>query len=396
MPDHDAKVFNPPDIYKRNRADRIVAFLLEGFRRWDGVYFTHIAEHGYTYENSLAFFPMYPWLVRLLANSALFPLQYFMNYLSVLMVSSALVNFILFVQAAKVLYKLSYRVLDDEVLAFKSAQLFCINPASIFFSASYSETLFCALAFNGMLKLQEDSHILASILFGLSGMTRANGITNCGFILYTKFVSFVNNLSAVQKQKNDVSELGSVVSGIVVVCLCTIGSAVTCLFLCLLPFVLYQVYTYTVFCNPSASYRDMASHILNYGNSRAYKMPHTGLSEWCHHTVPLSYSYVQTTHWDVGFLKYYEMKQFPNFCLAAPMIALCVSATVYYMYNNFSYFVSLGLYDPRDDEYKKTDEEKQEEGGQNSGIHNKKCYVYVVHMTVLLLFGVLCMHVQVI
>ncbi len=32
---------------------------------WDGVYFVHIAEYGYTYEHFHAFFPMYPAVVRL-------------------------------------------------------------------------------------------------------------------------------------------------------------------------------------------------------------------------------------------------------------------------------------------------------------------------------------------
>ena len=48
------------------------------------------------------------------------------------------------------LYNLS--VLHDEYLAYKSAIYFCFNPASIFFSAAYSETFHAAVSFAVMLR----------------------------------------------------------------------------------------------------------------------------------------------------------------------------------------------------------------------------------------------------
>lgn len=37
---------------------------LQAFASWDGVHFLHIAQNGYSYEHSHAFFPLYPLAVR--------------------------------------------------------------------------------------------------------------------------------------------------------------------------------------------------------------------------------------------------------------------------------------------------------------------------------------------
>ncbi|CAE1283622.1 PIGV [Acanthosepion pharaonis] len=81
IPDHDAEVFNPfiEEDAPVNFADTLVDILFAGLRRWDAVYFLHIAEHGYTYENCLAFFPLFPLtvLTRLMASSS--PLIYWFS-----------------------------------------------------------------------------------------------------------------------------------------------------------------------------------------------------------------------------------------------------------------------------------------------------------------------------
>ena len=123
IPDHDAGAFSPPISDRQGRMDDLVEVLLGGFRRWDALYFMHVAEHGYTYENTLAFFPLLPMAIRILANSAFLPLQYCMSYDNVLLISATVFNIVCFVQAAKYLCDLTVEVIGNRRVALKVLQL---------------------------------------------------------------------------------------------------------------------------------------------------------------------------------------------------------------------------------------------------------------------------------
>lgn len=47
-------------------------------------------------------------------------------------------------------------------------------------------------------------------------------------------------------------------------------------------------------------------------------------AEFCHRIVPNVYPYVQQRYWNVGFLRYYEWKQLPNFFIAAPVLSCSI------------------------------------------------------------------------
>jgi hypothetical protein len=44
--------------------DQLITTYLGPFANWDGVYFTHIAHHGYDIEQFHAFFPLLPHLIN--------------------------------------------------------------------------------------------------------------------------------------------------------------------------------------------------------------------------------------------------------------------------------------------------------------------------------------------
>ncbi|OGM48711.1 GPI mannosyltransferase 2 [Aspergillus bombycis] len=48
---------------------------------------------------------------------------------------------------------------------------------------------------------------------------------------------------------------------------------------------------------------------------------------WCRHLIPSIYAWVQRQYWDVGFLRYWTIRNLPLFLLAIPMLlTLCRSS----------------------------------------------------------------------
>lgn len=110
----------------------------------------------------------------------------------------ALISNTAFVVAALLLFRLGRIVLRNEVngeaIALRAALLFCCNPASIFFSVAYTESLFAMFAFGGMYVLAKNSsfnnRLLGSLLFGLATFTRSNGAILCVYSLYVAYLDY--------------------------------------------------------------------------------------------------------------------------------------------------------------------------------------------------------------
>ena len=337
LPDHSAGVFDPPQSSKPNNIlNAFLRWIVSGLHHWDAKYFIHIAHHGYTYENTLAFFPLFPMLIRLVANTAFYPFQLYVSYDIVLCWSALMVNLAAFVASAVVFHHLSLTVLNEK-LAYKAAQLYCINPASIFFTAYYSESLFALVSFAGMLFNERRRTSYAVVTFALSGIVRSNGVVNMGYVIYNLISKFVY---IVYSYKCKVLTFKQSVHSI----LRQSFQTVLCCLAILIPFTLYQIYGYILYCTTNSKLSlEVKSDVIEYGNANDYKMAHTGRAEWCADTVPLPYSYVQKTHWNLGFLNYYQLKQIPNFMMATPVVILSLVSVWIYVCN-VKYNTSLKQY----------------------------------------------------
>ncbi|XP_077193825.1 GPI alpha-1,6-mannosyltransferase 2 isoform X1 [Paroedura picta] len=384
IPDHAADAFRPPRLSEPGLCDRLVEGLLGGLSRWDAEHFLFIAEHGYVYEHNCAFFPLFPLSLRATAGTVLRPLEGFLCFRSRLLLSAALLNAIFSVLASWVLYELGCVVLQCRRQAFLSAILFCITPANVFMAAAYSESMFALLAFAAMWQLEKGRLWTSTLLFSLTSGVRSNGMINAGFLIYAQTKHFASQLQR----------------GTGVALLLTLGQlptlavsvALRCAFI-LLPFALFQFYAYFWFCSGNVgSEHVVPKPLLQLAVEMGYRLAFLDGKKpsWCSWNYPVVYVYIQDTYWNVGFLRYYEAKQIPNFLLAAPAVLLGSWAAWCYVSSNPWHCLTLGLARRETGNVMAESSAKPTVGFCSPGV-----FVYVVHSTALLLFGTFCMHIQV-
>ncbi|XP_076067037.1 phosphatidylinositol glycan anchor biosynthesis class V isoform X4 [Oratosquilla oratoria] len=395
IPDHNADAFvsppnpNLPELW----GDKVVEVLLGGLMRWDAQYFIHIAEYGYTHENTLAFFPAFPIAVRFTAWLLSFVLQFVCNHHSILLVSAVLLNFIFFVKAADALFKLSRKVLKDDILAYRAALLFCINPASIFFSAPYSEAMYAFFTFYALLLNETRNATVTSLPFAVASAARSNGLVNIGFILYHKLQDCSNYYYKIRNATTESGHLSLLIVVILTFNYTLIPLFISCAFV-ILPFVFFQFWSYYTYCNEDINFmQEMPPHIEMFVRSNFLHSPDIGSADWCYNVPPLAYSFVQNKYWEVGLLRYYEVRQVPNFLVAIPVVMLVIVQAALYLVDNPHVCWSLGIKLPDSEVRSKKD--KTAFIWHEEGINSWRLFVYTAHALCLCAFCVLCIHVQV-
>ncbi|GAC1369019.1 MAG: hypothetical protein NVS2B12_18650 [Ktedonobacteraceae bacterium] len=138
--------------------------LLTAWDRWDSGQFTAIALHGYNLPYRTAFFPIYPYLERLVALVTGDP------FIAGLLISN-IASLVLFV----VLYRL---VRDDfgESLAARAVLYLAVFPTSFFLAAAYNESLFLCLTLLSFYNMRHGRWWLAGIFGLLAALTRSSGL----------------------------------------------------------------------------------------------------------------------------------------------------------------------------------------------------------------------------
>jgi hypothetical protein len=162
--------------------------------RWDALWYTRVAELGYGYEvrlpngdvhSNLAFFPLLPWLERLL--HALTPLSYAGAGSCVSLVSS--------LAAAWGIFAVAERVCGRGAAVY-AVLLWAVLPVGIVQSMAYSESLFTALAAWALYAVLTGRWPAAGALAALAGLTRPVGIAVVAAVWVAGIVSFVRRRSA--------------------------------------------------------------------------------------------------------------------------------------------------------------------------------------------------------
>ena len=256
--------------------------------RWDGAHFLHIAHHGYTFETNLAFFPLYPLLVRTLAIGLHWLQEDYaiISFVTSLKLSAVFLSNAFFILATEALYDLSRKVLKDEYLAYKAALFFAINPANIFFAAPYSESLNALLTFFTLYKISKQFSAVSlqnliwfyivfqvtCITIAMASATRANSILNCGHVVYNslKIVATEMILYVRMKKAKAKAELSTTIANI-------LGDAIIPglfnLVGCVGSFIVFQYFCFTNFCRVKRREKsEVADFVIDYGRRELLKV----------------------------------------------------------------------------------------------------------------------------
>ncbi len=145
--------------------------LLWGWTRWDGEWYGDIATKGYWSDEPIAFYPLYPHLMRWLGFvlSAGSPDQAVFKLAGLVIASIASIYVCLW------LYRLA-RLEYDEEIARLSVTYLLIFPTSFFMVAVYTESIFLALAIGAFYAARKERWGLAMLLTALAVLTKNQGI----------------------------------------------------------------------------------------------------------------------------------------------------------------------------------------------------------------------------
>ncbi|TRY77452.1 hypothetical protein TCAL_08012 [Tigriopus californicus] len=385
--------------------DHFIGFLSEGGIRGDAQHILHVANNGYTFEDQLFVLPLYPLVIQSLAQGShwLVGDGRWLTYISWLKLMAVMVNGVLFVLAADLLYSLSRRVLQDEYLAYKAALFFCLNPASTYFSAPYTETMYSVFSLGAMLAIDDHLSLKSGVLLALASGTRANGVINIGFVIYksltvvsTKTILFVRakkehggpNATQTRVRKPKIYDIFPDLA------MQAIIPGIANIILCFAPMVAFQWYAFTTFCDAKREEIHFPAALKNVARNQGYVFP-GNLKElpWCQHDPPLSYPWLRPEHWGLGFLTYWEWetKQLWQAALAAPALGLILWQLVAFMKIHKKYALRLGLVDnsllgiPRLKDPPLT----------TTWTLPRECFVYIVHSALLAIICLFFNRIQV-
>lgn len=152
---------------------------LDVWGRWDAGWYLSIARHGYVVkgnleqtQNNIAFFPVYPYLVRWIA----LPFAHDMPSRPFLLAIGVALSNAFLLAALVVLYQLTLALLDDRPAARRTVLYLLIFPTSFILSSAYSESAFLFLSAAALYAAVKRNWFWAGLLGALAALTRSLGV----------------------------------------------------------------------------------------------------------------------------------------------------------------------------------------------------------------------------
>ncbi|GAX21053.1 phosphatidylinositol glycan, class V [Fistulifera solaris] len=336
--------------------DKIYPFFLKPLTRWDAARFLHLAyeplsrkpsleneckddeddvcllHHFAKSEQAHAFFPLFPTMIRVTAAILTYLVPRFLlpsTCTSLMVFSAVCLNTICFSMVTMDLYAMTKDILllyyrmqekykdktklslsDCETWSRRVALLFVCNPANVFFGTAYSEALCAALLCRGCRWALQ--MVLTNSVSNPNGMVPSTWWTMLGATGYWWLAALTRSNSTLYGGFLLLYGAGLVLRRHRGRWIWLRRSLAACYVLLLIVLV---------------AFGSMGWH-----NFRGYSMhcvQFTGVRPtWCEQGPWFNlYGYVQKTYWNVGFLRYYQVKQIPNFLLAGPILLLSALAS---------------------------------------------------------------------
>ena len=168
-----ANMLIPPKGLGSDRLPFLHGKLADIFVAWDSGWYFDIARHGYDFnperESNVAFFPLYPLLMRAIA----WP---FGGSDRAIWVAGIVVSVMAFAAALLVLHRVTERLLGSREVARRTVLLISVFPFSFFFTVVYTEALFLLLTLLAVAAAYDSRWWRAGAWGGLAALTRPNGI----------------------------------------------------------------------------------------------------------------------------------------------------------------------------------------------------------------------------
>ena len=339
--DHDANVttFN----YESRSWTKV---LFSPFIKWDSVHFLNISKFGHRKEYELAFFSFYPTTISFVRSLILnsthrVGLKDFDDELYIL--SGIIVSNTSFVFSTLLLWRICKQLQLTDDICFTAILCYCYNPSTIFFTSIYSESFFSLLSWFGLYLLHSsnDLYYISIIPFLFASFTRSNGIFNSIFLILFLFSKYMKHTSSVSSPSNLYYHFSQLKYKSYLMILKDLLFVMLSIIIITFPYYYHNNSSYHILCNqtsPSSSSPSSSPYPSPYPSPSSASSSSLSISEKyevCHTTKYLKYYYfllpyydiyyyVQSKYWNVGFLKYYQIKQIPNFVLASPMIYIAI------------------------------------------------------------------------
>ncbi|MDQ6644261.1 MAG: hypothetical protein M3Y76_07415, partial [Chloroflexota bacterium] len=145
--------------YSSNPVD--IGGILLSWNHWDAANYVRIAQFGYQTPFDVAFFPLFPLLIKVFA--------YVLGHRGYFLIGTIISNGAL-LGTLFVLYQLAVEAGGEEV-AQRTLLYLCIFPTAFFFFAPYNESLFLFLTASTFLALRRQRWWLAGLLGLLAALT---------------------------------------------------------------------------------------------------------------------------------------------------------------------------------------------------------------------------------